>query len=253
MIGSQCSRYREYTASARHPIPVPARCDNVSLQKSLSTRKRIPMMSIGRWTPVAMVMVGALALAGCADQKSSLTAQGAGIGAVGGALLGGLIGGQRGALLGAALGGVAGAGTGYYLGSQQETFASAEEEQRVRTDRARTIASTQRGEANNARTAAASFERSLAPLRQQAAAGRQLNTTQQATLSKAQADRQDIKTKLDAGQAASQEITTSVSNLKAKGQNTAALEAQGRDLAASNTRMRDALTRFDNALGNIRS
>ncbi len=211
------------------------------------------MMSIGRWTPVTMVIVGALALSGCGDQKSNLTAQGAGVGAVGGAVLGGLFGGQRGALLGAAIGGVAGAGTGYYLGSQQEQFASAEDELRVRTERARSIASTQRSEANNARNAAASFERSLAPLRQQVAAGRQLTGTQQATLSKAQSDRQDVQSKLDAGRKASDEINTSVANLKAKGQNTASLEAEGRDLSASNARMQDALTRFDNALGNIRS
>lgn len=209
------------------------------------------MTSIARWTPVTVVLVGALALAGCGDQKSTLTAQGAGVGAVGGAVIGGLIGGQRGALLGAAIGGVAGAGTGYYLGSQQEQFASAEDELRVRTQRARSIAATQRGEANNARTAAASYERSLAPLRQQVAAGRQLNAQQQATLQKARADRDDIRAKLEAGQKASAEISTSVSNLKAKGQNTAALEAEGRDLAASNQRLQGALERMNSALGRI--
>jgi outer membrane lipoprotein SlyB len=209
------------------------------------------MMSIGRWTPVTAVMVGTLALAGCGDQKSSLTAQGAGVGAVGGAVLGGLLGGQRGALIGAAIGGIGGAGTGYYLGSQQEQFASAEEELRVRTERARTIAATQRGEANNARTAAATYERSLAPLSQQVAAGRQLNSQQQATLQKARADRDEIRSKLEAGQKASDEVRTTVANLKAKGQNTAALEAEGRDLAASNTRLQGALDRMNSALGKI--
>lgn len=211
------------------------------------------MNSMVRWTPVTMVMVGALALAGCGDQKSNLTAQGAGVGAVAGAILGGLIGGRDGALLGAAIGGVAGAGTGYYMGSQQESFASAEEELRVRSQRARTVAATQRSEANTARTAAASYERSLAPLRQQVAAGRQLNSTQQATLTRAQADRQDMQAKLEAGRKASNDITASVAGLKSKGQNTAALEAEGRDLAASNARMQDAVTRMDSILGNIRA
>jgi uncharacterized protein YcfJ len=209
------------------------------------------MKSIARWTPVTVVMVGALALSGCGDQKSNLTAQGAGLGAVGGAVLGGILGGERGALLGAAIGGVAGAGTGYYLGSQQEQFASAEDELRVRTQRARSIAATQRSEANNARNAAASYERSLAPLRQQVAAGRQLNSQQRATLQKARADRDDIRAKLDAGQQASSEIRTTVANLKAKGQNTAALEAEGRDLAASNVRLQGALDRMNTALGRI--
>ena len=209
------------------------------------------MISMARWTPVTVVRVGALALAGCGDQKSSLTAQGAGVGAVGGAVIGGLIGGRQGALLGAAIGGVAGAGTGYYLGSQQEQFASAEEELRVRTERARSIAATQRGEADKARASATTYERSLAPLSQQVAAGRSLNNQQQATLQKARADREEIKTKLEAGQKASQEITTTVSNLKAKGQNTASLEAEGRDLAASNARLQGALDRMNTALGKI--
>lgn len=209
------------------------------------------MMSIGRWTPVTVAMVGALALAGCADQKANMTAQGAGVGAVGGALIGGLIGGQRGALLGAAIGGVAGAGTGYALGSQQEQFASAEQELQVRTERARAVATTQRNEAEAARTAAARYESSLAPLRQQVAAGRQLNNQQRATLSQAQAERDQIKAKLEAGQKASDEIREQVNGLKAKGQNTAALEAEGRDLAASNARLEGALSRMNTALGRI--
>lgn len=209
------------------------------------------MMSIGRWTPVTVVMVGALAVAGCADQKSNMTAQGAGVGAVGGALIGGLIGGRQGALLGAALGGVAGAGTGYALGSQQEQFASAEQELQVRTERARTVAATQRTEADSARTAAARYESSLAPLRQQVAAGRQLNNQQRATLSQAQAERDQIKTKLEAGQKASEEIREQVTSLKGKGQNTAALEAEARDLASSNARLQGALDRMNTALGRI--
>ena len=39
------------------------------------------MMSIKRWTPVTVVMVGTLAVAGCADPKANMTAQGAGVGA----------------------------------------------------------------------------------------------------------------------------------------------------------------------------
>jgi hypothetical protein len=209
------------------------------------------MMSIGRWTPVTVVMVGALAMAGCADQKANMTAQGAGVGAVGGALIGGLLGGRQGALLGAAIGGVAGAGTGYALGSQQEQFASAEQELQVRTERARTVATTQRTEAETARTAAARYEASLAPLRQQVAAGRQLNNQQRATLSQAQAERDQIKAKLEAGQKASDEIREQATGLKGKGQNTAALEAEGRDLAASNARLQGALDRMNTALGRI--
>ena len=205
------------------------------------------MISIARWTPVTMVMVGAIALAGCADQKSNLTAQGAGIGAVGGAVIGGLFGGTRGALIGAAAGGLG----GYALGTQQEQFASTEEELKVRTDRARNIASTQRGEADRARNAAATYERSLAPLNQQVAAGRQLSSTQRATLAQAQADRNDIKAKLEAGTKASDEIRTSVTNLRQKGQNTSALEAEGRDLSASNARLQGALDRMNGALGKI--
>ena len=209
------------------------------------------MISIARWTPVTMVMVGAIALAGCADQKSNLTAQGAGIGAVGGAVIGGLFGGTRGALIGAAAGAAAGGLGGYALGTQQEQFASTEEELKVRTDRARNIASTQRGEADRARNAAATYERSLAPLNQQVAAGRQLSSTQRATLAQAQADRTDIKAKLEAGTKASDEIRTSVTNLRQKGQNTSALEAEGRDLSASNARLQGALDRMNGALGKI--
>ena len=209
------------------------------------------MISIARWTPVTMVRGGAIALAGCADQKSNLTAQGAGIGAVGGAVIGGLFGGTRGALIGAAAGAAAGGLGGYALGTQQEQFASTEEELKVRTDRARNIASTQRGEADRARNAAATYERSLAPLNQQVAAGRQLSSTQRATLAQAQADRNDIKAKLEAGTKASDEIRTSVTNLRQKGQNTSALEAEGRDLSASNARLQGALDRMNGALGKI--
>jgi hypothetical protein len=209
------------------------------------------MMSIGRWTPVTVVMVGALAIAGCADQKANMTAQGAGVGAVGGALIGGLLGGRQGALLGAAIGGVAGAGTGYALGSQQEQFASAEQELQVRTERARAVATTQRTEAETARTAASRYEASLAPLRQQVAAGRQLNNTQRATLAQAQAERDQIKAKLEAGQKASSEIREQVTGLKGKGQNTASLEAEARDLSASNARLQGALDRMNTALGRI--
>lgn len=209
------------------------------------------MMSIGRWTPVTVVMVGAIALAGCADQKASMTAQGAGVGAVGGAVLGGLLGGGRGALIGAAAGAALGGVGGYALGSQQEQFASAEQELQVRTERARNIASTQRSEADSARTAAARYESQLAPLNAQVSAGRRLNDSQRATLAQAQAERDQIRAKLDAGQKASDEIRTSVSGLKQKGQNTAALEAEGRDLAASNARLQGALDRMNAALGKI--
>ena len=209
------------------------------------------MISIARWTPVSMVMVGALALAGCGDQKSSLTAQGAGIGAVGGAVLGGLLGGRQGALIGGLAGAAAGGLGGYALGSEQERFASTEDELRVRTERARTIASTQRGEADNARNAAARYESSLAPLNQQVAAGRQLNNTQRSTLAQAQAERDQIRAKLEAGTKASDEIRTAVGNLRQKGQNTSALEAEGRDLSASNARLQGALDRMNGALGKI--
>ena len=62
---------------------------------------------------------------------------------------------------------------------------------------------------------------------------------------------QELKAKLDAGQKASDEIRTSVSSLRAKGQNTAALEAEGRDLQASNARLQGALDRMNAALGKI--
>ncbi|MCC6719365.1 MAG: hypothetical protein IT555_15895 [Acetobacteraceae bacterium] len=209
------------------------------------------MTSIGRWTPVSLVLVGALALAGCADQKASMTAQGAGVGAVGGAVIGGLFGGTRGAAIGALAGAAAGGLGGYALGSQQEQFASTEQELQVRTERARNIAATQRDEANRARTAAANYERSLAPLSQQVAAGRRLNDSQRNTLARAQADRDDIRAKLEAGTKASDEIRAAVANLRQKGQNTSALESEGRDLSASNARLQGALDRMNSALGKI--
>jgi hypothetical protein len=209
------------------------------------------MMSIKSWTPVTVVMVGALALAGCADQKASMTAQGAGVGAVGGAVLGGIFGGTRGAAIGALAGAAAGGIGGYALGSQQEQFASSEQELQVRTERARNIASLQRREADQARASAARYESSLSPLRQQVAAGQSLNNQQRSTLAQAQAERNQIREKLEAGQKASDEIRTSVSNLRAKGQNTAALESEGRDLAASNARLQGALDRMNSALGKI--
>lgn len=209
------------------------------------------MISIARWTPVTAVMVGAIALAGCGDQKSSLTAQGAGIGAVGGAVLGGLFGGRQGALIGGLAGAAAGGLGGYALGSEQERFASTEDELRVRTERARSIASTQRGEADRARTSAANYERSLAPLNQQVSSGRRLNDTQRSTLAQAQGERDQIKAKLDAGAKASDEIRAAVGNLRQRGQNTNALEAEGRDLSASNARLQGALDRMNGALGKI--
>ena len=209
------------------------------------------MMSIGRWTPVTVVMVGAIALAGCADQKSSITAQGAGIGAVGGAVLGGLFGGRQGALIGAVAGAAAGGLGGYALGSQQEQFASTEQELQVRTERARGIAGTQRREADKARTTAANYESSLRPLNQQVAVGRRLSDQQKSTLSQAQAERDQIKAKLEAGQRASDEIRANADSLRQKGQNTAALEAEGRDLTASNARLQGALDRMNSALGKI--
>jgi hypothetical protein len=209
------------------------------------------MMSISRLTPVTVVMVGALALAGCADQKANMAAQGAGVGAVAGAVLGGLLGGRDGALLGAAAGAAAGGIGGLALASQQETFASTEQELQTRTARARDAATAQRGEADKARNTAARYESSLAPLRTQVAAGRRLNDQQAGTLAQAKAERDQIKAKLEAGQKASDEIRTQATNLKGKGQNTAALEAEGRDLAASNARLQGALDRMNTALGRI--
>ena len=54
-------------------------------------------------------------LSGCANMSETQkgTAQGAGIGAVGGALIGAALGGSKGAATGAVLGGAAGAGGGY--------------------------------------------------------------------------------------------------------------------------------------------
>ena len=209
------------------------------------------MISIQRWTPVTVAMVGALALAGCADQKANMTAQGAGVGALGGALLGALIGGERGALIGAGIGAAAGGLGGYAPGSQQEQFTSAEQELAVRTERARAIAATQRDAANSARTAAASYERSLAPLRRQVATGKAMSTQQRRTLAQAVAERDDMMARVNGGNSALEEIRTSIANLRGKGQNTAALESEGRDLAASTARLRGALDRMNSALGNI--
>lgn len=211
------------------------------------------MKSLRRCTPITVVMIGALTLAGCAgaDQKTNLTAQGAGIGAVGGAVLGGLLGGGRGALIGAGIGAAAGGLAGYGLGTEQEKFASAEQELAVRTDRARQIANTQRQEAENARAAAASYEASLAPLRRQVANRQALNTQQRATLTQATAERDKMQAQVNAGTQALDDIRKSVDSLRSKGQNTSALEAEGRELAASNARLQGALDRMNSALGNI--
>jgi len=201
--------------------------------------------------PVAAVLTGAILLAGCADQKASMTAQGAGVGAVAGGLLGAILGGERGALIGAAAGAAVGGIGGYALGSQQEKFASAEQELAVRTERARAIADSQRQAANQARVAAAQYERSLAPLRQQVANGRAVTNQQRQSLNAAIGERDRMQAQVNAGNAALGEIQASVNSLRQKGQNTSALEAEGRDLQANTQRLQGALDRMNVALGNI--
>ena len=204
-----------------------------------------------QWTPVTVVVIGALALAGCANQTASMTAQGAGVGAVAGGVLGAIFGGRQGAVIGALAGAAAGGVGGYALGSQQESFVSAEQELAVRTDRARAIAGTQRNAADNARNAAAQYERSLQPLRQQVADGRAITDQQRRSLNEAVLERDRMKARVDAGNNAVGEIRASASNLRQKGQNTAALEAEGRNLQASTARLQGALDRMNNALGRI--
>lgn len=67
-------------------------------------------------------LVGAMALAGCANmsQTQSDSAKGAGIGALGGAVLGGLTGGSKGATQGAVIGAGAGALGGYIWSTRMQ-------------------------------------------------------------------------------------------------------------------------------------
>ena len=64
---------------------------------------------------LSCVALSIVVLSGCANMTETQkgTAQGAGIGAVGGALIGAALGGSKGAATGAVLGGAAGAGGGY--------------------------------------------------------------------------------------------------------------------------------------------
>ena len=73
-----------------------------------------------------------VALAGCEspDQKSSTgqtVAEGAGIGALGGALIGGLLGGRQGAIIGGLGGAALGAAAGGYVAQQKSKYASIED------------------------------------------------------------------------------------------------------------------------------
>jgi hypothetical protein len=210
------------------------------------------MMALRRFTPACTLLAASLALTACSnDPKANMTAQGAGLGALGGAVLGGILGGRDGALIGAGIGAAAGGIGGYALGSEQQRFASAEQELAVRTEQAREIANTQRRAADNARRAAARYEQSLAPLRRQVANREQLNTQQRATLRQAIAERDAMRAQVEAGDKALDEIRASIASLREKGQNTSALEAEGRELAASNARLKGALDRMNGALGNI--
>jgi outer membrane protein OmpA-like peptidoglycan-associated protein len=67
-------------------------------------------------------LVGAMALAGCANMSETQTdsAKGAGIGALGGAILGGLTGGSKGATQGAVIGAGAGALGGYIWSTRMQ-------------------------------------------------------------------------------------------------------------------------------------
>lgn len=83
--------------------------------------------------PVALIVAGTVALAGCqttdpytGEQKTSKAATGAGIGALAGAVLGAAIGGgnakerRKRALIGAGIGGLAGGSVGYYMDVQEK-------------------------------------------------------------------------------------------------------------------------------------
>jgi outer membrane protein OmpA-like peptidoglycan-associated protein len=71
---------------------------------------------------VTLVLIGSLALAGCADmnQSQQTTAQGAGIGAAAGAVIGAIAGGGKGAAIGAAAGAATGAAGGYFWNEHLE-------------------------------------------------------------------------------------------------------------------------------------
>jgi outer membrane protein OmpA-like peptidoglycan-associated protein len=74
-------------------------------------------------------------LSGCANMSETQkgTAQGAGIGAVGGALIGAALGGSKGAATGAVLGGAAGAGGGYIWSKKMQDQKAAMEKATVGT------------------------------------------------------------------------------------------------------------------------
>ncbi len=84
---------------------------------------------------LSCVALSIAVLSGCANMSETQkgTAQGAGIGAVGGALIGAALGGSKGAATGAVLGGAAGAGGGYIWSKKMQDQKAAMEKATVGT------------------------------------------------------------------------------------------------------------------------
>ena len=98
--------------------------DPIARTRAPSRRRRA-----GRSRPLATAVTAALVLTSCetlqtedpytGEKQVSKTAAGAGIGAVGGAVVGVIAGGRKGALIGAGVGAIAGGAVGYYMDQQE--------------------------------------------------------------------------------------------------------------------------------------
>ncbi len=198
---------------------------------------------------VAALLLSSTMLAGC--ENASETAQGAGIGAAVGGILGAVLGGRDGALIGLAAGAALGAGTGALIQNKKESFASAEQELEVRTERAQTAAATQQQRAQAANQVAAAYTRQLAPLRQEVSSGQQFSQAQQISLQQAKKERDGMKKQLKEGRDAVNALQSQIADLQKKGQNTAQLDRERQNIESSNRNLEGSLDTMQNALSGV--
>lgn len=195
---------------------------------------------------VGVVLAG-LTLAGCDD----LRVQGCAVAGVVGAGVGALIDGGRGAAIGAGAGCAAGAVAGHVLQNERESYASAEDELKGRTDAARKDAADFRTASSSYQRAAEENRRKLTGLRQQVAAGRTLTDQQRSDVAVAKQQEAEMAEQVRRGEQSIAALDRQIADLKRKGQNTAELERQRSSIADSTQRTRTSLNTVSRALQGI--
>ena len=163
-----------------------------------------------------------------ASRFNQTIGEGAVVGALGGALLGALLGGDdplAGAAIGAAAGAAVGAGAGYFVASQNETYATEEARLNAQIEAARRDAARYRTIVDTTRSVVDGHKRNIARLNRQYRSGQITASQYQTEVASVSGDLESIQSLIDENRTIVGAYDQEISGMRASQQNPGQLVA----------------------------